>query len=219
MKRDLLLKDSMKCFLWVVVNDCRSRRCVLLWFFNPPCDEQIFPQPGSWHQNCGTSLALGSSVCGVDDGFCLAFAYTGRICVGFVSSKIWKRSANFALISSSFILPVFGIAQVVIVLILWLSVPLGFLLISRMLILKHLNYTSAMSLLLYFQDGKSPVRGSWNLLKYSDNGGQNSRGWLSACLWFCLLCSDCWNTSTSHVVLRLCNSSLSASQYTLCVEI
>lgn len=64
----------------------------------------------------------------------------------------------------------------------WFSVPLGFLLISRMLILKHLNYTSAMSFLLYFQDGKSPVRGSWNLLKYSDNGGQNSRRWLSACL-------------------------------------
>ena len=29
---------------------------------------------------------------------------------GFVSFKIWKRSANFALISSTFILPVFGIA-------------------------------------------------------------------------------------------------------------
>ena len=57
------------------------------------------------------------------------------------------------------------------------------------------------------------------MLKYWDNGGQNSRRWLRACLWFCLLCSDCSNTSTSHVVLRLCNSSLSASQYTLCVDL
>ena len=63
-----------------------------------------------------------------------------------------------------------------------LILPLGFLLVSRMLILKHLNYTSPMSFALYFQVGKSPVRCSWNLLKYSDNGGQNSRGWLSACL-------------------------------------
>ena len=55
-------------FLWVAVNYCRSGRCVLLCFFNPPDDEQMFLQPGSWHRNCGTSLALGSSVCVVDDG-------------------------------------------------------------------------------------------------------------------------------------------------------
>ena len=40
----------------------------------------------------------------VTGGLCLAFAYTGRICVGFVSSKSRKRSANSAFISSNFFL-------------------------------------------------------------------------------------------------------------------
>ena len=49
-------------------------------------------------------LALGSSVYGCTGGPCLAFAYTGRICVGSVACKIRKHSANLALMSSTFFL-------------------------------------------------------------------------------------------------------------------
>ena len=71
--------------------------------------------------------------------FLFGIAYTGGICVGFASSKIWKRSANFALISSELILTLISSTSSCICHRLdSLILPLGFLLVSRMLTLKHL---------------------------------------------------------------------------------
>ena len=197
-----------------MVNDCRTRRCVLVLFSNPPDDDKSFrnlvpdikiaAHPGPWAPVSLVWLTVSVWHLHTLEGFALdlfpaKFGSVPQTSPWFhpLPSSIWNCLTSHCLD--------------------FLILPLGFLLVSCMLILKHLNYTSAMSFMLYFQVVKSPVRGSWNLRKYAHKGGKNSRSWLSACLWFCLLCSDCSSTSTSHV--RLCNSSISASQYTLCVEI